>query len=264
MSEANSIRITILGSGTSTGVPMPGCSCSVCMSNNQFNKRLRTSAMISWGEHNIVIDTGPDFREQMLKSKVSLIDAVLFTHGHADHLLGIDDLRPFYFKKKKAIPCYGNTHALDQIKKIFFYIFERDPSYIGGGLAELQLNIFNDFETININGLNITPFPLWHGNLPVHGFKVGDFAYATDCKSIPEKSKELLYGTKTMVLDGLRMEKHPTHMTITEAISTGKELGIEKLYLIHMSHAVDHDLISQELPDGVMLCYDGLIINVSA
>lgn len=262
MASSPSLKVTILGSGTSTGVPMPGCECAICRSPDSMNKRLRTSALVSFDDKNVVIDAGPDFREQMLRADVQHLDAVLFTHAHADHILGIDDLRPYNFKQRRSIPCYGTSTTLDQIRRIFFYIFDRDPTYTGGGVSDLSLYEIKPFTPFNIFGLTIEPFPLLHGNLQVMGFKIGDFAYATDCKEIPTESATLLGGIDTLVLGGLREQPHNTHMSISEAVEAGNKLGAKNLYLTHMSHSVDYRSVSDTLPSHVALCYDGLVLDI--
>lgn len=262
MPKNDGLKITILGSGTSTGVPMPGCDCPVCHSENPRNHRLRTSALISFRGKNILIDVGPDFRQQMLTAKVAQIDAVVFTHAHADHVLGVDDLRVYNFKLNGPIPCYGTKDTLDQIKRIFYYVFDRDPRHMGGSVANLDLHPFENFESLNLFGLAITPFPLVHGNVAVTGFRFGNFAYATDCKEISDEARACLAGIDVMVLDGLREKEHPTHMTIAQAIEAGEKLGVKKLYLIHMSHSVEYEAVSKTLPGWVELAYDGLEINL--
>jgi len=256
--------LTVLGSGTSTGVPIPGCQCSVCTSNHPKNKRLRTSALLSLGPQcNILIDTTTDFRAQALRADIRHVEAVLFTHAHADHILGIDDLRAFNFIQRRAIPCYGSARTLMEIKKLFSYVFNPDPDYIGGGIPRLALHEIDESQDIIINGFTITPFPMLHGRLPVTGFRIGDCAYATDVKQIPESSLDKLTGLKTLLLDGLRMEEHPAHLTIPEAISLAQKIKAEKTYLIHMTHTVDFEVVSRDLPEGIELAYDGLVVNLN-
>ena len=262
MNHSLDLKITILGSGTSTGVPLPGCGCAVCISSDTRNNRLRTSAMITYQGKNILFDVGPDFRQQMLRHTVQSVDAVLFTHSHADHIMGIDDLRPYYFKQKKPIHCYGDEETLSQIRRIFYYIFDRDPRYQGGGIGELLLEPISQYDPFSVAGLSIQPFPLVHGHLTVLGFKIGNFAYATDCKTIPEFSRSLLQGIDTLVLDGLREEDHRTHMTIQQAITCGRDLGVKRLILTHLGHSVDYQATTAKLPEGVELAYDGMSVVV--
>lgn len=256
------MKLTILGSGTSTGVPLPGCTCAVCRSTNPRNKRLRTSALLST-EHgkNILIDASTDLRQQALTHGIARVDAVLFTHAHADHILGIDDLRAFNFVQKAAIPCYGTGRTLNDIKKVFHYIFNPDPSYKGGGLARLELHEVAEKALLSLAGAELQLFPLLHGHLRVSGFRVGKLAYATDVKEIPAESREFLAGLKYLILDGLRFEPHSTHLTIPEAIEVSREIGAELTYLIHMTHTIDHDEVNAKLPPNVRLAYDGLQLD---
>lgn len=262
MSPGTNLSITVLGCGTSTGVPMPACSCDVCLSKNEKNHRLRCSLLIQFNGKNILIDAGPDLRAQALRAKVDQIDAVLFTHSHADHILGIDDLRPYNFKQRHSIPCYGSTETLAQIRRVFFYVFDRDPNYLGGHVSDLSLFNIEPYLPFELFGLLIEPFLLLHGNAHVTGFKIGKFAYATDCKVLPPRSKELLSGIDTLILDGLRQREHSTHLTIAEALAEGKSLGVKNLYLTHMSHSIDYERDSALLPPGAAFCYDGLKLNL--
>ena len=257
----DTIVLTILGSGTSTGVPMSGCDCAVCTSTDPKDNRLRSSALINFRGENILIDAGPDFRTQSLREKIPSIDAVLFTHAHADHIVGIDDLRPYCFKQRQAIPCYGAAETLEQIRAVFFYIFDKDPNYQGGGLADLTLNPVVHGEKFEICGLTITPFSLTHGNMTTSGFRFGNIAYATDCRIIPHESQQLLDNIEHLIITGLRYKSHPTHMTIDQACEVATKLAAKNTYLIHMSHAVGHQATMDKLPEGVCLCYDGMRIQ---
>jgi phosphoribosyl 1,2-cyclic phosphate phosphodiesterase len=259
--DNHTLTLTILGSGTSTGVPMSGCACEVCSSSDSRDKRLRTSALISYAGKNILIDAGPDFRAQSLRENIPSIDALLFTHAHADHIMGIDDLRPYYFKQRKAIPCYGSAQTLEQIRTVFFYIFVRDPNYQGGGVAELALHTLVPGAAVEIFGLPIIPFLLEHGNMPVLGYRFGNIAYATDCRTVPNSSRDVIRGVDHLILTGLRYEPHPTHMNISEACAIATELAVPHTYLIHMSHAVGHQATSENLPPHVELSYDGMRIS---
>lgn len=256
--------LQILGCGTSTGVPLPGCTCRVCTSGKLQNERLRTSGLIRLDSgRNILIDASTDLRQQALKWKVSRVDALLVTHPHADHILGIDDLRCFNFVQRASIPCYGNRSTLDRIRRTFAYIFEPDPDYQGGGLPQVTLQEIQDEIPFTAAGASIQPFPLEHGGITVLGYRIGELAYATDCKRIPENSRKILKGVKVLVLDGLRYEAHRTHMTIDEAVSVAAELGIRRTVLTHMTHNVDFDEVSARLPRQVELAYDGLEIEFS-
>lgn len=258
------MRIKILGSGTSTGVPVPSCRCRVCCSGHPRNERLRTSALITVSDaQNILIDTTTDLRQQALRWDIRSVSSVLFTHAHADHIFGIDDLKSFNFTKRGVIPCFGQKETLDVIRKSFSYIFEPDPDYRGGMLPDLTLNEIEDTALFEVCGSKVQAFPLLHGHMKVLGYRFGELAYATDCKAIPAASKEILKGVRYLILDGLRYEPHFTHFTIPEAINAAQEIGAEMTYLIHMTHTVDHDEVSAKLPRGVALAYDGLEIEFS-
>lgn len=253
------MKLTILGSGTSTGLPLPGCDCEVCTSTDPKNFRLRTSAALTLaGGEVIVIDTTPDFRQQVLRANIRRLDAVLYTHPHADHILGLDDLRAYNYVQRKSVPCWGTEETLSQIKHIFNYVFG-EPGESSRPL--IDLHTLKHFESLNFFGVEIIPFPLLHGRTEVTGFKIGELAYATDCNQVPDKSARLLEGIKTIVLDGIRPEKHPTHFTIDEAIAFSKKIKAERTILIHFTHCVDHSKVSASLPPGVELAYDGLEID---
>ncbi len=254
--------LKILGCGTSTGVPVPGCTCPVCSSPNPKNHRSRTSALIKVNNSfNILIDASTDLRWQALSWKIPSINAVLFTHSHADHILGIDDLRSFNYIQNSSIPCYGTIEAFKEIKRCFSYIFEPDQQYEGGLLAQLTLNPIDPQRPFNVGPVSVQPFKLMHGKLPVTGYRFGDLAYATDCNFIPDESKDMLRGIKVLVLDALRFEPHRTHFTIAEAINMAQELQAQSTYLVHMSHSVDYDVTTRNLSNNIFLAYDGLEIG---
>lgn len=254
--------LKILGCGTSTGVPVPGCRCAICTSPNPKNKRSRTSALIKVNDgYNILIDASTDFRWQALTWNIESVNAVLFTHAHADHILGIDDLKGYNFIQRSSIPCYGTLQTLTEIKRCFHYIFLPDPDYEGGLLPQLNLMQIDSNQPFNVGPVSIQPFALQHGKHPVTGFRIGDLAYATDCNSIPDQSREILRGVKTLVLDGLRFEPHRTHFTIPEAVKVAQELQVETTYFVHMTHTVDYDIVQRDLPENMFLAYDGLEIG---
>lgn len=256
--------LTILGCGTSTGVPIPGCRCPVCLSPHPCNKRLRTSAVISTDEgRTILIDATPDLRQQALRAGIERIDAVLFTHAHADHILGIDDLRAFNFIQQSRITCYGSRHTLPRIRHMFSYVFEPDENYLGGALPQLDLVEFENGVPFKLFDLPIEPFSLMHGDLEVTGFRFGNLAYATDCNAIPLVSQKRLKGIDLLVLDGLRYEAHRTHFTIPEAISVAGALEVGATWLTHMTHTVEYEEVSRKLPRSISLAYDGLQIEFS-
>jgi phosphoribosyl 1,2-cyclic phosphate phosphodiesterase len=255
------VILKILGCGTSTGVPMPGCECAVCLSPNPRNKRSRTSALVKVNDtFNILIDTSTDLRWQALNWNIKTINSVLFTHSHADHILGLDDLRGFNFSQKTSIPCYGTIQTLKEIRRCFSYIFEPNDDYEGGLLPQISLHQIDPTRPFNVGPISIQPFQLMHGKMPVVGFKIGEMAYATDCNFIPEETKSLLSGIKVLVLDALRYEEHKTHFTIPKAIQVAQELGAESTYFVHMTHAVDYETVQRNLPENIYLAYDGLEI----
>ncbi len=257
------MKVKILGCGTSTGVPLPGCTCNVCTSGDIKNYRDRTSAYIELDNQNsILIDATTDLRQQSLKWNIKQVGAVLYTHGHADHILGTDDLRVFNFRTKAPIPCYGTRETLQTIEKTFPYIFSRKNGYEGGMLAQLELIEISPLKPFHVHGTEVLPFELFHGKMPVTGFRIGNFVYATDCNSIPEASKSVMKGARYLILDGLRYEPHKTHFTIPESIEAALELGAEQTYLIHMTHSLDYSATNAELPETIELAYDGLELSL--
>jgi phosphoribosyl 1,2-cyclic phosphate phosphodiesterase len=258
------MEFILLGCGTSSGVPLPGCSCRVCSSPNPRNYRNRTSALIKLdnGFH-ILIDAGPDLRQQAIAHRIPRVDAVLYTHAHADHILGTDDLRSFNFTSKQRIPCYGTDQTLRGIKRSFFYIFEPDGGYQGGLLAQLDLHEIPINSPFSIDTANFQPFPLTHGDIEVLGFRLGELGYATDFKTMSPAAKEILRGVKYLFIDGLRYEQHKTHTTIPEAIALVEEIGAKQAYIIHTSHAVEYEETNALLPPGIELGYDGLRVTFS-
>lgn len=220
---------------------------------------MRTSAAIETESGEVIlIDASTDLRHQALAHGVSRVDAVLFTHAHADHILGIDDLRIFNFVSRRQIPCFGSQQTLDGIRQTFPYIFNQSSEYEGGLLAQLELHEISHGTPFTVCGIEVLPFRLWHGKMEVFGFRIGTMCYATDCKTIPGSSLELLRGCETLVLDGLRFEEHKTHLTIPEAISIAESLEAPQTYLIHMTHTVDYRSINSALPPRIGLAYDGL------
>lgn len=256
------MKLTILGCGTSTGVPLPGCGCKVCLSGDQRNHRSRTSALITTDDgKNILIDAGTDLRHQSLRHKISRIDAVLFTHHHCDHILGVDDLRCFNFINRHSIPCYGSHTTLSEIERIFHYIFSKESDYEGGLLADLTMHRVHNYVPFEVCGVTVTPFLIWHGKIQVTGYRIGDFVYATDCKVIPQESKTIIKGARFCVLDALRHKQHKTHMTVDEAVSTATELEFSKTFFVHMSHDLDYEETNSKLPQNMKLAHDGLVIE---
>lgn len=256
------MKVTILGCGTSTGVPVPSCQCSVCCSKDPKNSRLRASILIETnGGKKIIVDTSSDFRQQVLRIGLNRVDAVLYTHAHADHILGLDDLRSYNFTQQEPIPCYATTTTWHGIERMFDYVFNPDKNYKGGGLAKIARNYFEPFDQIDLFGEKIETFQLMHGNMEVIGFKFGSFAYATDCNFIPEKSLQILKGVKILILDGLRHKPHATHFTLDQAVEVSKSLGVERAIFTHYTHSVDYHETNSNLPKGNELAFDGMEIE---
>lgn len=250
------MRITFLGTGTSRGIPVIGCECKVCASTNPKNKRLRPSVLIESGA-TVIIDTSVDFRVQMLKYNVKHLDAIVYTHPHVDHILGLDDVYPFNVRSGKPMPLYASPDTLQELRITFRYLFEVTPY---PGIPEVELIPING--NFQIADLNFEPVEVFHGKLPVLGYRLGNFAYVTDVNFIPKESFAKLQGLKYLALDGLRYKSHPTHFTLAEAVATAEKLKAEKTYLVHMCHDVDHDDTNASLPDSVRLAYDGLVLEV--
>lgn len=250
------MQVTLLGTGTSTGVPMIGCSCRTCLSDDPHDKRLRVSALIEVNSKNILIDTSADFRQQMLTRNVKRLDAILYTHHHYDHIAGFDDLRAFQFLTRKSPQCYATEECFSFIRRTFAYAFG-EAMQQGGGLPSVEFTMIGE-EPIVIQGIEVQPIPLLHGKLPMVGYRIGGFAYLTDCSSIPERSYDALRDLDILVLDGLRYKQHPTHFSIAEAVEHARRIGARKTYLTHMNHDILHRETSKELPEGIELAYDGI------
>ncbi len=253
------LTITMLGSGTSQGVPVVACDCYVCKSNNSKDKRLRTSVLIESENNIITIDAGPDFRQQMLREEVKKIDAILITHDHKDHIGGLDDIRAFNWVLQKPMEIFANIQSAETIKKDFSYAFaaKKYP-----GVPRINMHIINK-EPFVFNGDQIIPIMALHGDLPVLGFRIGDFSYLTDASTIADKELEKMKGSKVIIINGLRKRKHHSHFNLDEAIEILQSLKPEKGYITHISHQLGlHEEINRELPRGIALGYDGLKINI--
>jgi phosphoribosyl 1,2-cyclic phosphate phosphodiesterase len=255
--------LTVLGSGTSMGVPTIGCQCAVCQSTDPHDKRTRPSVMVEFVDASghpriILIDTSPDFRAQALRENIRRVDAVLFTHAHADHILGLDDIRAYNFHQRAHIPVYGNAPALDTIRKTFHYIFDAEPA----PSAIPLIDIHEVHGPIELFGATFTPVPVFHGKLQVLGYRFGRNAYLTDFNVIPETSQALLQGLDILFLDALRDSFHATHCTIADALGYARTLHPKAAYFTHMNHEVSHTAVSARLPAGVFLSYDGLKLPV--
>ena len=255
------IKITFLGTGTSQGVPVIACDCEVCSSDNVKDSRLRSSVLIEVDQKVFCVDTGPDFRQQMLRENVQRLDAVLFTHEHKDHTAGLDDVRAFNFKQKANMPLYVNNAVEQTLRREYQYAFA-EKKY--PGVPQLEFHLMEDEqEEVNVQGVSFEIVKLLHYKMLVFGFKIGDFAYCTDVNKISKTEKLKLKNLKVLVIPALRKEKHISHFNLEEALALVEELKPEKTYLTHISHLLGkHDEVSLELPENVFLAYDGLKINL--
>ncbi len=252
------LKLTILGSGTSTGVPVLGCHCDVCSSSEPRNNRTRCSVLLEWAGHKVLIDTATDFRQQALREGIEQIDSVLYTHAHADHVHGIDDLRTFTLRTGNAIPVYAARDVLDRIQVLFSYAFSE--AEVSGYRPRLQVNEVTG--TFDLLGQKVTPIPLAHGSGESLGYRVGNLAYVVDCSAIPESSWTLLEGLEVLVIDALRFREHNAHFSINEAIDVARKLRVQKTLLTHLTHDVDYARHSTGLPEGVEFAYDGQTVTL--
>lgn len=251
-------KVTFLGTGTSSGVPMIGCDCEVCTSANPKDKRLRSSIMVQTKDTTVVVDTTPDFRYQMLRLGVKNIDAIIFTHPHKDHIAGLDDVRAFNFHTKKPMEVYANYLTEEALRRDFYYAFS-DTKY--PGIPEININTISN-EPFAINDLIIEPILVWHLKMPVLGFRFGPFTYITDANRIEDDEKEKVKGSKAMVVNALRKKEHISHYNLDEAVALVQELQVPNAYFTHISHQLGlHDAIENELPTGIHLSYDGLMLE---
>ncbi|MCF8319274.1 MAG: MBL fold metallo-hydrolase [Sphingobacteriaceae bacterium] len=253
------MKVTFLGTGTSQGVPVIACSCAVCTSADTRDKRLRSSILLQVADKNIVIDSGPDFRYQMLRAGVIHLDALVFTHEHKDHTAGLDDIRAFNYKQGEAINVYAHKRVQDALKKEFSYIFAHHKY---PGIPQLDLFEIGH-HPFEVAGVPFIPIEVMHFQLPVLGFRIADFTYITDAKTVTEVEKAKIKGTKVLVINALQQEKHISHFTLEEALAFAQEIGAEKTYFTHISHRLGtQETISKLVPPGVELAYDGLCIEL--
>ena len=253
------MKVTFLGSGTSQGIPVIACSCAVCTSADTRDKRLRSSILLQVDDKNIVIDSGPDFRYQMLRAGVMHLDALVFTHEHKDHTAGLDDIRAFNYKQGEAINVYAHKRVQDALKKEFSYIF---ANHKYPGIPQLDLFEIGH-HPFEVAGVPFIPIEVMHFQLPVLGFRIADFTYITDAKTVSDVEKAKIKGSKVLVINALQQEKHISHFTLEEAVAFAQEIGAEKTYFTHISHRLGtHQKISEIVPAGVELAYDGLCINL--
>lgn len=251
------MKVTFLGTGTSQGIPVITCNCVVCQSADHRNKRLRVSVLLEMGDKTIVIDSGPDFRYQMLRANVKDLDAILYTHEHKDHVAGLDDIRPFNYLLKKNIDIYATERVQQALKREFSYIFA-EVHY--PGLPQIDMHTISD-EVFKIGKTEIIPLNIMHYKLPILGFRVHDFTYITDAKTISEETITKVKGTKVLVVNALQHEEHISHFTLQEAVDFAQRIGAEMTYLTHISHNLGlHEEVEKELPENIKLAYDGLSI----
>jgi len=255
------MKITFLGTGTSVGIPMIGCVCEVCQSEDSRDKRLRTGLMVENGDQRLIVDISPDFRQQALREKIDRLDALLITHCHADHVFGLDDIRPINFRHG-AIPVYASGITWQGLRRVFYYIFER--THVGGGLAQIiPHTIEGEFD---VCGLHVTPFDVIHGKLAVTGYRFSngksDFAFITDCNFIPEESLAKLHGLDLLIIDALRFKPHTTHLHLEQTLNYINGLKPRRALLTHMGHDFKHSELSRILPSGVEPAYDGLKLEI--
>jgi len=254
------LKITFLGSGTSSGVPLIGCDCEVCTSTDKKDNRLRSSIMVQSPKTTLVVDTGPDFRYQMLRQKVKHLDAVVFTHPHKDHLAGLDDIKAFNYFSKKPMNVFADSLTEEALRRDFYYAFA-DTKY--PGIPELNLNTIT-MDPFVVGDIPITPILVWHLKMPVMGFRFGKFTYITDANKIDDTEKEKIRGSEVVVLNALRKQAHISHFTLGEAIDLAKELQVPTAYFTHISHQLGrHAEIESELSEGMHLAYDGLVLKFS-
>ena len=251
------MQVIVLGSGTSHGVPVPGCGCAVCQSINPKNKRFRASIVFRLNGHNVLVDTTPDFRSQAIANDLRTIDAVLFTHAHADHIYGLDDLRA-YSQRQGPIRCFAGEATAAILRRSFEYIFIGRNE--GGGIPEIELNILNG--PVELFGRAIEPIEVLHGKRTIHGFRAGGAAYLTDCSGIPPQSLARLSGLKLLIITGLRWEPHATHFSIGQGLEVAKALRPERILFTHICHRLEHEATNAALPSGAELAYDGMVIEV--
>ena len=265
MAYERSVSISVLGSGTSVGVPTIGCPCAVCHSEDNRDKRLRPSILVTYPDgiqqRNVLIDTTPDLRQQALSAGLTRLDAILYTHAHADHIMGLDDVRPFNYGRRERLPVYGTAETLKSLKRVFSYAFEGTAAH-AGGLPRVAANLL-DGQPVDLFGLSFLPVPIMHGPKMIVGFRFGRAAYLTDHSDIPRSSLKLLRNLDVLFLDALRREPHPMHSTVDQALAWVEELKPKSAYFTHICHDLPHAETCASLPPNVELAYDGLRIEVS-
>lgn len=254
------LRVRVLGSGTSMGVPVIGCQCPVCRSADPCNKRLRSSIALEAGDCHLLVDCSIDFRAQMLRWPMPWIDAILLTHVHSDHVSGLDDLRAYNFLQRKRIPVYSTRPFLEQLEQRFAYCFH--PAQAGGGVPQIEPRAIEPGHSFEVKGLSVLPVEILHGRLPILGFRIGSLAYLTDCSEVPAAARANLEGLDVLILSALRHTPHPTHFSLGEAMETARQLGVRRVYFTHVGDELDHQATNRRLPEWAQLAYDGQRIEV--
>ena len=253
------LQLTVLGSGTSMGVPTLACHCAVCESADPMDKRMRPSVLLEYGGRSVVIDTTPDFRSQAMRAKLERLDALLYTHGHADHILGLDDVRPYNAKQRSTVPIYASSETLATLRRQFAYIFEGSPTF--SSLPQIELREVDG--PFDLFGARVIPIPAFHGPSPVLGYRLGNVAYLTDFSLVPEPSKDLLRGLDHFILDALRYTPHPMHSNVEQSLALVEELKPKHAWFTHICHDLGHAQTNAKLPAHVRLSYDGLKFEVA-
>ncbi len=258
--KQNNLKVTFLGTGTSQGVPVIGCDCEVCSSKDPKDKRLRSSVLISKNDKNILVDIGPDFRQQILSNKIKDLHAIVLTHEHNDHIIGLDDVRPFNFQYRKNMKVFCVERVAKELKTRFSYVFDHNPY---PGAPRVELCLINERDPFCVEGLNVIPIEVFHGSLSVLGYRVDDFTYITDAKIFPEPSIKKIKGSKILVLNALHHKAHHSHLNLEQALEFIDFIQPEKAFLLHISHNMGlHEAINNKLPENVFLAHDGLTINL--
>lgn len=261
MLHSTSVRVRFLGTGTSHGVPMIGCDCAVCQSDDPRDQRSRPSVVIDCDDDlRVLIDTTPDLRTQALRHDLRRVDAILFTHSHADHVMGLDEVRRYNMLSKAPMPVFADAGTLNELRRTFAYIFESTAPK-GGGVPDLRL--FPIAGAFCLGRQDVQPIPIRHGPWSILGFRLGKFAYLTDCNGIPDSSKALLDGLDCLVLDALRRRPHPTHFTLDEAVNMAQEIGARRTFFTHIAHDLGHAATCATLPAGMALAHDGLMLEIA-
>lgn len=257
------MKLTFLGTGTSFGVPQVGCHCAVCLSDDPRDKRTRVGAVIESGASRILIDTPPELRLQLIANGIDRVDAVLYTHDHADHTHGLDDVRSFAFGAQGALPIYGPAEAIESVTRKFAYVFDPAQKPVPGtSKPEGSSHALEAGVEVTISGQQVTPVEVPHGNMRVFGYRVGDVGYVTDAKELPTAAETVLKGVRVLVLNALFRRSHPTHLSIGEAVDTARRVGAERTFLTHLTHRISHAELEAELPDGIRPAFDGLQVKL--